>query len=227
MGSANASTVLAPIKKPIFIQIYSGVRRYNVTRIFYLIISRSNSQLTFHYKHFFSCSTKVTLKDYPKLKSDLVVTFGATEIKDWDGTEKPGVGKLVSLFYNNFLKLFGLTSKSSMFCIKRWLKKYYNSQMQYSVKLWQHSLQLVHFNRDIKRKMHPCSVPRPTPSGNWRLPSSTTKYFSIEFGIAPKGWTRIWIHRPTRLNMQSVAGVLVHWTQPFPRHEFEFIWHKS
>ena len=75
---------------------------------FYLTISKS--QLTFHSTDFFICSTKVTLKDYPKLKSDLVVTFGATEIKDWDGTEKPGVGKLVSLFYNNFLKLFGLTS---------------------------------------------------------------------------------------------------------------------
>jgi hypothetical protein len=39
------------------------------------------------------------------MKTQLVVTFGATEIKDWDGTEKSGNGKLViKTFYPFFIK---------------------------------------------------------------------------------------------------------------------------
>jgi hypothetical protein len=40
------------------------------------------------------------------MKTQLVVTFGATEIKDWDGTEKSGNGKLVTkTFYQFFMKV--------------------------------------------------------------------------------------------------------------------------
>ena len=40
-------------------------------------------------------STDVSIKDHPDMKTQIVVTFGATEIKDWDGTEKANNGKLV------------------------------------------------------------------------------------------------------------------------------------
>ena len=41
-------------------------------------------------------STDVSIKDHPDMKTQIVVTFGATEIKDWDGTEKEKNGKLVN-----------------------------------------------------------------------------------------------------------------------------------
>ena len=42
-----------------------------------------------------SFSTNVSINDHPDMKTQIVVTFGATEIKDWDGTEKFNNGKLV------------------------------------------------------------------------------------------------------------------------------------
>jgi len=53
----------------------------------------------------FFFSTHATIKDFPDMKTQLVVTFGATEIKDWDGTEKSGNGKLViKTFYPFIIK---------------------------------------------------------------------------------------------------------------------------
>ncbi len=42
-----------------------------------------------------SLSTHVTAIDYPDMETKLVVSFGVTEIKDWDGTENANSGKLV------------------------------------------------------------------------------------------------------------------------------------
>jgi hypothetical protein len=40
-------------------------------------------------------STHVKAADYPDMESKLIVSFGVTEIKDWDGTENANSGKLV------------------------------------------------------------------------------------------------------------------------------------
>ncbi len=44
-------------------------------------------------------STHVKAADYPDMESKLIVSFGVTEIKDWDGTENANSGKLVWNFF--------------------------------------------------------------------------------------------------------------------------------
>ena len=41
-------------------------------------------------------STEVSIEDHEDMKTHVVVALGATEIKDWDGTEKASNGKLVN-----------------------------------------------------------------------------------------------------------------------------------